>query len=162
MEKAPTGGEPNPFMGRNLEDNPFKIDPTKNPFKGYERPTLAKKPSVKVAPLSSKAKEAELAVKFTGPYKAARTKMAHFFIGRSGGYSDFKNFTNVTSEVRKKMVELRDKTFPKNQEFVNQQILQTRLNALKRGISYMNPNDRTATNAFLKEIKDKMGMEPKI
>jgi len=160
IEKAPTGGESNPFMGRNIEDNPFKMDPTKNPFKGYERPTLAKKPSVKVTPLSSKAKE-DLGI-FKGAYNAAEARKLRWIIGRSGGYKDFSSFTNLPPAVKEKMLVLRDKVVPKGKEFVNKIEFQRTLNDIARKMTYLQGNDRTASERFLKEIELKTGVKPKI
>jgi hypothetical protein len=97
VEKAPKGGEPNPFMGNDLEDNPFKIDPEKNPFKGYERPDFAKKTEPQ-----KKGETKEAPSVFKGAYGAARTKALNWIIGRSQGYKDFRSFTNVPPAVREK------------------------------------------------------------
>lgn len=155
MEKAPAGGESNPFMGRNIENNPFKIDPTQNPFKGYERPTLARRPEPKV---TAKAKEAPSV--FKGAYGAARTKILNFIIGRDKGYENFRNFTSVNQEVRNKMIELRGRLVPKNKEFINKLEFQREVNKMKREMTYLQGNDRIAREKFLKEVETKTGIKP--
>lgn len=156
IEKAPTGGEPNPFMGRDLEDNPFKIDPTKNPFKGYERPSMARKAPVKEP---GKAKE-DLGI-FKGAYNAAMTRKLNWIIGRSGGYKDFTSFTNVPQAVREKMVALRNRLVPKGRDYINKIDFQREVNKIKREMTYSQGNDRLASEKFLKEIELKTGIKPK-
>jgi len=156
IEKAPTGGEPNPFMGRNIENNPFKIDPTQNPFKGYERPGFAKR-----APIKEAAKTKEEPAIFKGAYNVAEARKLRWIIGRSGGYKDFSSFTNLPPAVREKMIVLRDKIVPKGKEFINKIEFQRALNDIKRKMTYSQGNDRIASEKFLKEIELKTGIKPK-
>ncbi|MDD4531444.1 MAG: hypothetical protein PHH21_01925 [Candidatus Pacebacteria bacterium] len=156
IEKAPTGGESNPFMGRNIENNPFKIDPANNPFKGYDRPSMSRK-----APVKETTKTKEEPGVFKGAYGAARTKLLNWIIGRDKGYDNFRNFTSVNQDVRNKMMELRGRLVPKNREFINKLDFQREVNKMKREMTYLQGNDRIARDKFLKEVELKTGIKAK-
>lgn len=156
-EKDTGGEELNPFMGRNIENNPFKMDPAENPFKGYERPTPAKKAEPQK---TEKTKEGQSI--FKGAYQATTAKVLNWIIGRDRGYKDFTSFTNVSPAVRDKMRELKGRIVPKNKEYINKMDFQREVNKIRREMSYSTGNDRTAREQLLKEIENKTGIKPKI
>jgi len=150
MEKMPSQ-EDNPFI-ISKEDNPFKIDPKDNPFKGYDRPASTKEKEPKVE------KKKEEPSVFKGAYGTARRKYLSFIFGKKEGYKDFKSY-DVKPTVRQKMLELREKFFPKNQEYIKKFNLQLEVNKMKRELGYKTGDDHTAAVKFLKEIEDKTGIK---
>jgi hypothetical protein len=151
-QNSQRGEEPNPFMKSDTGDNPFKVAPKEDtPFKGYER-APEKHPEPKVE------KPGEKPSIFKGEYGVVRSKYLSFVLGKKDGYKDFKSLY-VTPTVRHKMVELRDRLVPKNQEYVKKYNMQMEVNKIKRELGYKTGDDHVAAVNILKEIKDKTGIK---
>lgn len=152
LQNPQQGNEPNPFMRSDAGDNPFKVAPKEEaPFKGYERaPEKHLEPKIE--------KPGEKPSIFKGEYGAVKSKYLSFVLGKKDGYKDFKSF-NVTPTVRQKMVELRDKLIPKNQEYSKKYNVQMEVNKIKRELGYKTGDDHAAAVNILKEITDKTGIK---
>ena len=157
VEKVPQGEEPNPFMGNNIEKNPFKINPEDNPFRGPERPTSAKEPEKK-----EEKKEKEPPLKFKGSFGGGvvKAKLFSFLLGKKEGYKDFKAF-GVNKDVREEMEELRKRFASAGGNFVRKDRMQIEANRLRREMPHMQGDKHTAAVKFLKELEDKTGIKPR-
>ena len=99
--------------------------------------------------------EKESFFKSIGGYRAARTRDVYFKIGRDAqGYRDFRSVVNP--DVRKHLIELRDKFFPKSQAYVREdKFKMAARREIDRRKQYAGGNELVALHKFEQELKDK-------
>lgn len=88
-----------------------------------------------------------------GAYETAKTGDITHMVGKSGPWKDFSTVSDP--EVRKKMLELRDKFFPAGKSYINKRDTEFKVNELKRNIPYAQPSDAEAGRKFIEELKAK-------
>jgi hypothetical protein len=109
---------------------------------------------------------------FGGAYKSIGVKKLGYLLGTKGGYKDFKglygstvNGIVVSSDIIKKLNDLRKQSMSGSTIEVKERDLQLFANKLARGQMHLkdnNPKDYNTNQVFLGILKDKTGIIPKI
>ena len=156
-EEAPQN-DPTSFMISDEQaqaQDPFIVPEAGQRVKGRE--DISTRANIKRPEVKKETKEKAAPSVFSGAYGTAKTKLLAFDIGKKDGYYDFKSH-GVSPTVRQKMVELKERLFPKGQEYTKKYNLQMEVNKIKRELGYKSGDDHTATVRFLKEVADKTGI----